>query len=460
MSIVHNGLSGVLAAQVALSATSQNVANVMTPGYTRQGVLFASVQPRQSGLITAGAGVSAASLLRFSDGYKLQQMWSAASELGQRSAVQPYLTQLEQVMSIDGSGINSGLDAFFAALNAASVDPVSNPLRQQVITSAQALAQEVNSLGQLLLNQRAAVMQQRAAITEQVSTLAAEIALLNRQIVDARGTGINASGLIDARDRKIDELSDLVALQVVDQADGSRSVSLRDGQPLVIGSVAATMSVQPQPDGSQLLTVSFARETFTLTGTGLGGQLGGLYDLEYEVIRPMMQARTELAQWLTDGVNDVLVAGYTPDGNPGQPLFEFDATGAMGGTLGVRQGIVPQDLAFSSDPDAPGDSGNLLELIALRSQPVNLTLLGPVTLSDAVTQLVARLGMQSQQNQAALETAEIVRNQAEESWKSTSGVNLDEEAINLVQYQQMYQANMKVIAVANELLESTLAVLG
>jgi Flagellar hook-associated protein len=91
---------------------------------------------------------------------------------------------------------------------------------------------------------------------------------------------------------------------------------------------------------------------------------------------------------------------------------------------------------------------------------VNLTLLGPVTLSDAVTQLVARLGMQSQQNQAALETAEIVRNQAEESWKSTSGVNLDEEAINLVQYQQMYQANMKVIAVANELLESTLAVLG
>jgi len=53
-----------------------------------------------------------------------------------------------------------------------------------------------------------------------------------------------------------------------------------------------------------------------------------------------------------------------------------------------------------------------------------------------------------------------VRNQAEESWKSTSGVNTDEEAINLMQYQQMYQANMKVIAVANELFDSTLALLG
>jgi flagellar hook-associated protein 1 FlgK len=79
--------------------------------------------------------------------------------------------------------------------------------------------------------------------------------------------------------------------------------------------------------------------------------------------------------------------------------------------------------------------------------------------ADASTQLVAKLGMDSQQNQAAMSTAQTVRNQAEESWKSTSGVNTDEEAINLMQYQQMYQANMKVIAVANELFNSTLAIL-
>jgi flagellar hook-associated protein 1 FlgK len=80
-----------------------------------------------------------------------------------------------------------------------------------------------------------------------------------------------------------------------------------------------------------------------------------------------------------------------------------------------------------------------------------------VSLADAVTQLVAQVGMQSQQNTAALATAQTVRNQAEENWKSTSGVNLDEEAANLIQFQQMYQANMKVIAVANELFDSTLA---
>lgn len=80
-------------------------------------------------------------------------------------------------------------------------------------------------------------------------------------------------------------------------------------------------------------------------------------------------------------------------------------------------------------------------------------------LGDVYTQLVSRLGTSSQQNSTALSVAETVRVYAESNWKSTSGVNEDEEAINLVQYQQMYQANMKVIAVSNELFDSTLAML-
>ncbi|PZN30842.1 MAG: flagellar hook-associated protein FlgK, partial [Proteobacteria bacterium] len=124
MSIIHNALSGALAAQAALSAASQNIANAMTPGYTRQGVVLGSVQPLQ-GRLSPGSGVAVSALQRFSDGYKSLQLWSAASELGQRSVAQTYFTQLEHVLGDDQSGINSGLDAFFAALNAASVEPTS-----------------------------------------------------------------------------------------------------------------------------------------------------------------------------------------------------------------------------------------------------------------------------------------------------------------------------------------------
>ena len=127
--------------------------------------------------------------------------------------------------------------------------------------------------------------------------------------------------------------------------------------------------------------------------------------------------------------------------------------------LQITPGVQPKDLGFSSSATLPGDSGNLLKVIALKNQAISVTSLGSVLMGDAYTQLVSRLGTESQQNQASLTVANTVRTYARSNWQSTSGVNKDEEAINLVQYQQMYQANMKVISVANQLFDSTLALL-
>ncbi|AKJ30344.1 flagellar hook-associated protein FlgK [Caldimonas brevitalea] len=456
MSTIYNALSGALAAQAALNTASQNIANVMTPGYTRQGVMLVASKPSQAGALGAGDGVQVPALMRFSDGYKNLQLWQAASELGERETVQPYLTQLEQVMGDEASSINSGLDAFFGALNAASVEPTSSPLRRQVITSADALAQRFNSLDQVLAHQRASIYQQRLSSVAQINTLTADIASLNKEISATRATGLNPSGLIDERDQKIDALAGLVGVQVVDQTDGSRSVSLRGGQPLVVGIGAATMAAVGLPDGSQKLTLNFARESFTLSPDGLGGPLGGLNDFERRVLAPLSDSITAMAGELADKFNTQLAAGYAMDGSAGTALFQFDAS-SVGGLLQVHTEMEAGELALSADPTQPGNSDNLLALIAIKQQPVSAGVLGNVLLGDAYTQLVGKLGMDSQQNQTALKTAETVRNQAEESWKSTSGVNSDEEAINLMQYQQMYQSNMKVIAVANQLFDATLA---
>ncbi|MFT3857275.1 MAG: flagellar hook-associated protein FlgK [Aquabacterium sp.] len=458
MSTIQNALSGTLAAQAALHTASQNIANVMTPGYTRQGVLMKANAPLQGGAMAAGAGVQAPSLLRFSESYKSQQMWQAASELGQRSTTQPYLTQLEQVMGADEASINSGLDAFFAALNAASVEPNSSPLRQQVVTAAGALAERFNSLNQVLSYQRLSVYQQRSATVAQVNGLSTDIAVLNKKIAATQASGVNASGLIDERDQKIDALASLVAVRVVDQADGSRSISLRDGQPLVVSGIASTVTIQGNPDGSQTLKLSFASESFELQSNRLGGQLGGLDDFEYSVLRPLQTDMSDLAGGLATRFNTLLTSGYAMDGSAGQPLFVFDPASATA-MLKVTPGLQGQQLGFSSDPAQPGNSDRLLQVIDLKDQPLPVTSLGNVLLGDAYTQLTGRLATDSRQNQASLSTAQTVRTQAETSWKSTSGVNTDEEAVNLMQYQQMYQANMKVIAVANELFDSTLQML-
>jgi flagellar hook-associated protein 1 FlgK len=217
--------------------------------------------------------------------------------------------------------------------------------------------------------------------------------------------------------------------------------------------------VQNNANGSQTLTLAFAQSNFTLSGSGLAGQLGGLNDLEQNVLVPTQQALSDMAGSIATSVNNQLGAGYAMNGAAGGPLFDYNPASSTA-LLSVHAGVQAQDLAFSGNPATPGDSSNLLQVIAIKNQPAAITGLGNVTLSDAYTQLVGVLGTASQQNQAAQTTAQTVRTQAEESWKSISGVNQDEEATNLVQYQQMYQANMKVISVARQLFDSTLQMMG
>jgi flagellar hook-associated protein 1 FlgK len=459
MNLINNALSGALAAQAALNATSQNIANVATVGYTRQGALLVTANATQSGTVSAGNGVTVSQLLRFSDSYTSQQMWSSNSTLGQYTVSQPYLTQMEQVMGDDTSNIGSGLDDFFSALNAVSVDPTSSPLRQQVLTSAQSLAQRFDNLNGVLSTQVTSIHQQRSDTVDQINETANDIATLNQQITQAQATNVNASGLMDARDQKIDALAGLVGIQVVNQPNGSRDVSLAGGQPLVVGSVASKMSAQGNADGSQTLKVAFVNQTFTLSDGSLGGQLGGLGDYEQNVLQPLQQSISDMASQIASKVNTQLAAGYGVNGTAGGPLFDFDPTGSTG-MLKLDTSATAANLGFSGDPSLPGNSDNLLTLIGLKNQQIPVGSLGLVLMGDANSQLVGQLGTNSQQNQASMATAQTVRDQSTENWKSVSGVNSDEEAVNLVQYQQMYQANMKVMTVADTLFDATLAMMG
>jgi flagellar hook-associated protein 1 FlgK len=142
----------------------------------------------------------------------------------------------------------------------------------------------------------------------------------------------------------------------------------------------------------------------------------------------------------------------------GKPLFVYN-TGSTSSMLQVASGFQTSDLAFSAD-GMPGDTGNLQKLVDIKNQALTLTGLGSVLLSDTDTQLVGQLAVNSQQNKGALDTAQTMRDQAMADWQSTSGVNQDEEAVNLVEYQNMYQANMKVMSVANALFDATLAMMG
>jgi flagellar hook-associated protein 1 FlgK len=456
MSILNNALSGAVASQLALSASSQNIANLQTKGYTRQSALLTAVAPAP-GSAQAGNGVHVTQLLRFSDSYKTQQLWRSASDLGAHSQTQPYMTQLEQVMGDDAASLSSGVDAFFASLNAvAGVDPTSTPLRQQVVTAAGLLSQRFNSLNNVFNAQLQSVRQQRSALVDAANSTIASIASLNAQIANANATGSNASALIDSRDQAIDSLASQMGLEVSDQPDGTRNVSLKTGQSLVLGGVAGKLSVTG--GATQTFSLTFAGSKFDLDTTKAGGQLGGLSTYEHDVLLPLQQGVADMAQQIADKVNTQLGAGFAMDGTPGKPLFVYN-TGNTSSMLQVADGFQTSDLAFSGDGTA-GDTGNLQKLVDIKSQSITLTKVGTVMIGDADTQLVGRLAVDSQQNKSALTTAQTMRDESEADWQSTSGVNQDEEAVHLVEYQNMYQANMKVMSVANALFDATLQMMG
>lgn len=460
MTIMSNALSGALASQLALSATSQNIANLQTKGYTRQAALLSAVGADASGK-SVGNGVQVTSLLRFSDGYKSQQMWRAAAEAGQYSQTQPYLTQLERVMGDETASLSVAVDGFFGALNAVAGDSVtSTPLRQQVLTAAGLLAQRFNSLNNVYNAQRQSLTQQRGAIVASANANIDKIAALNARITQANAVGSPVSSLIDARDLAIDELAGQMALEVSEQPGGVRDISLKTGQALVIGNVAATLKAEGAGSG-QVFSLEFASTRFVLDADKLGGQLGGLSVYERGTLTSMQDDVAAMASMLEVKVNAQLKQGYVMNSTSGVPdgkaLFVFTA-GATN-MLTVADGLVPADLAFSSD-GSDGDTGNLQKLLEIDGMTVTFKDKSGATLRDADSQLVGKLGVLSLQNQDALATARTMRTHAEEDWQATSGVNQDEEAINLVEYQNMYQANMKVMSVANSLFDATLAMMG
>ena len=457
MSIMNNALTGALASQLALATTSQNIANLQTKGYTRQTAVLSAIGPDTGNIHSAGKGVAVSSLMRISDDYKSQQMWSAASAVGRHAASQTYLTQLERVMGDDAASLSAGVDKFFQALNAvAGVDPTSTPLRQQVVTAAASMAQRFNNLNNVFDTQMSSLRQQRSAIVASANAGISNIASLNRQITLAAATGTNAAALIDSRDQAIDQLASQLDLEVTNQPDGSRSVSLKTGQALVINGTAATLTVSGGTN--QVFSLEFAGASFGIDSVTVGGQLGGLGGFARDILQPLQQGVSDLAEQLATRVNTQLAAGKTMDGAAGRALFEV-APGSGAQMLKVADGFLTGDLAFSADGN-PGDSGNLARIIDIRNQPISVTGVGTVLVADADTQLTGKLAVDSQQNRASLSTREAIRNQAVDDWKSTSGVNQDEEAINLVEYQNMYQANMKVMSVANALFDATLAMMG
>lgn len=125
MSLISNAFSGMQAAQAGMNTTGMNINNLLTPGYSRQGIIQSAIGPMGAVGLSAGNGVQVDSIRRISDQYLISQVWSTNSKANYYDAGQKYLGALESVVGTDSTSLGNGIDKFFASLSELTTQPDS-----------------------------------------------------------------------------------------------------------------------------------------------------------------------------------------------------------------------------------------------------------------------------------------------------------------------------------------------
>lgn len=325
-SILNIGISGLNAAQVALSTVSNNIANASTSGYAEESVLQAETIGQSNGQYTIGSGVNVTAVQRAYSQYLTQAVWSSNSSLQGATTTNNLTTSLNGFLANSGN-LQTSLDNLYSSFSSVANSPSSSSVRQAALGSASSLTSVFNTLGQQLSKQSAQVNQQIGSTVTSINTLAAQIAKLNNQILQAGSTG-NPNALLDQRDTLVQQLSGLTGISASTNSDGSISVYTSAGGTLVSGaqSYALSSGANQYDPGSTDVYDSVGND---ITSQLSGGTLGALVNYRDTVLTPAQNALGQSAIALASSVNGQQAAGLDLNGKQGQPIFSVGSPAVL-----------------------------------------------------------------------------------------------------------------------------------
>ncbi|MGT3281006.1 flagellar hook-associated protein FlgK [Yersinia enterocolitica] len=452
MSFIYTAFSGSQAAQANLTAVAMNTANTLTKGYSRQIALQSAIASSDN--LSAGNGVRFEGFQRLSDDYLIRQEWNAISDKYYYEAKSQYLDKIEKTISNTETSIISGFDQFYNSLSSLSVSPDSIPSRIQFINDANSLAMRFNSTNRTIENQNTMINNQRGELIKEINTLTKGIASDNKKIEKFIYNGGNVNTLLDQRDQKIRDLSQLAEVNITKTDRGYLNVSLKDGSPLVDGMGASTLEAKMNNSRFDGLQVKYANSTFDVSSS-CGSQLGGINDYQLGILQDTQNKINNIAEQFVNEFNAKLNAGFDLNGAAGADLFIYDSSNPNG-ALQITA-IVPEHLALAGVTGALGDNTNIAELISVRSKI--LAGLGNNSLNDSGVQMVSNLVEASRENKQYLVATGSTLAFSILQRESVSSVEMNEEGKDLIGYQNLYQANVRVMNVGNQLFTDLLALL-
>lgn len=458
------GTGALLSQQRAISVTGNNIANVNTPGYSRQRLNMETNMPMDTPFGPVGMGVHTTTVERVYDRFLGIQINNESANLGRWEAQKGALEQVEVVFDESGGyGLNQALSDFWSSWQDLSMNPSGTVERSVVAANSQTLAdtirQKYADLGQSQADIDAAVK----SGVEDINRLTAEISDLNRKIASTEAGGIvNANEYRDSRDLALKQLSEIIGINSFEDSSGQVVVSVGSGRVLVESGNNYALTAATNAEGhADLVWPDTTGTPVNISSEIASGKMAGWIQTRDTNIEGFKNRLNDLADNLMKEVNDKHTAGFDLNGDAGINFFE--GSGAAGMT--VAQAILddPSRIAAASAADTvPGDARNAVAIVGLRTA---LTMGGTSTtpatstFDDVANELVSQVGHDVQQAQSFQSHQADMLTYLDNYRESVSGVNLDEEMVNLVKYQAAYTAAAKMITMGDDMLTSLMNML-
>jgi flagellar hook-associated protein 1 len=310
--IMSMAVRALLAEQGALDATSNNISNLNTPGYSRQRPVLAEGDPVREASLTFGSGVVLEKVESVRDPILEIRIHSEEQQQSHLDALVSGLSQTELIFSSGSSGdVGDSLSKFFNSLQQLSTDPSNIPLRQSVITAANNLASSFRTVVQNVQLQRTNLDLSVVQTVREVNSVTEQIARLNAQITNLENLHQDASAFVDRRNVLIGQLSQLIDVSVI-QSDNTITLTHSNGTALVAGERAFQFDTQTDPSGVQHI---FAEGTDITSGI-VGGRLAGLLELRDQKLPNILSDLDTLAAGLASSINGIHRAGLRLERHP------------------------------------------------------------------------------------------------------------------------------------------------
>ena len=440
---LSTALSGLLVEQGALQVTTNNVANVNTPGYSREVPVLVSSDPVVVDPLTFGTGVTLQDVQSITDPILSSQIQQQTQAQGQYSALASALQQTQVNFTTSSNDIGTEISKFFDSINQLSTDPSDLSLRQGVLTAADNLATSFNTAANNLTQQQSSLDLSAVQTVGQINQLTQQIAGLNAQVSNLQNVGENAGTFVDQRTEAINQLSALVDVSVIPTGN-TLTLTTANGAPLVTGQQSFQLTTQTNSAGLH----DIYSQGNDITSEITSGQLGGTLEARDQEIPSIKSQLDTLAAGLANAVNTVQAGGYDLNGDAGTNLFNPPPASGVGAAASLSVAITDPSLIAASSDGTVGSNGNAQAMYALSSQP----LINSQSPSNYYSGIVFNVGNDAANASAEESASSLVVQQLNDQLSSVSGVSLDEEAANMVQYQDAYQASAQVITTINDMM--------